>query len=118
MALRRAAYQALGEARAAAETVRAELPAQRVRITDWGPLVAAAERIVDAATACAVRMEHGAPRPSAREAAEVTGAITALADALDGRADGAPPELTTTPECETLADVVAELHRIREVTTR
>lgn len=118
MALRRAAYQALGEARAAAETVRAELPAQRVRITDWGPLVAAAERIVDAATACAVRMEHGAPRPSAREAAEVTAAITALADALDGRAEGAPPELTTTPECETLADVVAELHRIREVTMR
>jgi hypothetical protein len=48
----------------------------------------------------------------------VTAAITALADALDGRAEGAPPELTTTPECETLADVVAELHRIREVTMR
>ncbi|WP_405719610.1 FUSC family protein [Streptomyces sp. NBC_01537] len=116
MALRRAAYRALGEARAAAETVAAELPAQRARIADWAPLVSAAERIVDAATAGAVRMEHGAPRPSEREAREVTEAIAAIADALDGRATDPPPELTATPECETLADVVAELHRIRKVT--
>jgi uncharacterized membrane protein YccC len=118
MALRRAAYRALGEARAAAETVAAELPAQRARITDWGPVVAAAERIVDAVTACAVRMEHGASRPSDRETSEVIGSLAAVAEALDGRENGAAPELTTTPECETLADVVAELHRIRKVTLR
>jgi hypothetical protein len=118
MALRRAAYRGLGEARAAAETVAAELPAQRSRIADWGPVVAAAERIVDAVTACAVRMEHGAPRPSDRETAEVIRSLSAIADALDGREKSPPPELTTTPECETLADVVAELHRIRAVTMR
>lgn len=63
MALRRAAYQALAEARAAAGTAAAELPAQRRRIADWAPSSPPPERIVDAATACAVRMEHGAPRP-------------------------------------------------------
>jgi hypothetical protein len=46
----------------------------------------------------------------------VTEAIASVADALDGRRRDSPPELTATPECETLADVVAELHRIRKVT--
>ncbi|MFI9586767.1 FUSC family protein [Streptomyces sp. NPDC052236] len=118
MALRRAAYRALGEARTTADTVAAELPAQGARNTDWAPLVAAAERIVDAVTACAVRMEHGAVRPSQREAREVASAMAAIADALDGRGERPPPELTATVKCETLADVVAELHRIREVTSR
>jgi hypothetical protein len=109
MALRRAAYRALAEARATADTAAAEFG----RTADWVPVVASAERIVDAATACAVRMEHGAPRPTEREAREVTGALTALADAMDGAGALAVPELLTAPECATLADVVAELRRIR-----
>lgn len=112
--LRRAAYSALGEARVAAETVAAELPSRHGAHGDWFRVVAASERIVDATTACVVRMEQGAPRPSLREGAQVVAALTALADALDGRPPaGGPPELPVAPECETLADVVAELHFIR-----
>jgi hypothetical protein len=114
--LRRAAYSALGEARVAAETLAAELPSRRGGNGDWFRVVAASERIVDAATACVVRMEQGAPRPSAREGAHVVAALAAVADTLDGRAAVAgPPELPAAPECDTLADVVAELHFIRAI---
>jgi hypothetical protein len=114
--LRRAAYRALGEARAAAETAAAELPARRGPVADWVPVVAAAERIVDAATACAVRMEHGAVPPGEAETAQVTGALLAVAEAIEGRGGGPLPDLVTSSECATLTDVVAELHRIREAT--
>ncbi|WP_431961918.1 hypothetical protein [Actinacidiphila sp. bgisy160] len=113
--LRRAAYSALGEARAAAETFAAELPSRHGGNGDWFRVVAASERIVDAATACVVRMEQGAPRPSAREGAQVVAALTALADTLDGRAPAAAPGSPRGPECETLAGIVAELHFIRSI---
>ncbi|MFF7674176.1 FUSC family protein [Actinacidiphila glaucinigra] len=114
--LRRAAYSALGEARVAAETLAAELPSRHGGNGDWFRVVAASERIVDATTACVLRMEQGAPRPSAHEGAQVVAALTAVADTLDGRAavTGAP-ELPATPECDTVADVVAELHLVRDI---
>ncbi|MEU1622906.1 FUSC family protein [Streptomyces sp. NPDC005722] len=114
--LRRAAYSALGEARAAAETLAAELPSRHGGNGDWFRVVAASERIVDATTACVVRMEQGAPRPSPREGAQVVAALTAVADTLDGRGAFTDfPELPAAPECETVADVVAELHLIRRL---
>jgi uncharacterized membrane protein YccC len=114
MALRRDAYRALAEARAAADTAAAELGST----ADWVPVVTAGERIVDAATACAVRMEHGAPRPTEREAREVTGALTALAAAVEGTGAAAVPEPVTAPDCETLADVVSELRCIHGAVAR
>lgn len=114
--LRRAAYSALGEARGAAETLAAELPSRHGGNGDWSRVVAATERIVDATTACVVRMEQGHPRPSAREGAQVVAALTAVADTLDGRAPAAgPPKLPATPGCETIADIVSELHFIRGI---
>ncbi|MEU5211042.1 FUSC family protein [Streptomyces sp. NPDC020742] len=117
LALRRAAYRALGEARAAAETAAAELLAARDRNPDWLTVVTAAERIVDAATACAVRLDHGARRPSVAEAERLCRALAAMADALeDPRGGGTPvpaPELGPVPDCATLTDVAAELERIR-----
>ncbi|MFI0790740.1 FUSC family protein [Streptomyces lydicus] len=116
-ALRRAAYRALGEARAAAETAAAELLAARDRNPDWLTVVSAAERIVDAATACAVRLDHGAHRPTLDEAERLCRALAAMADALeDPRRRGTPvpdPDLRPVPDCATLTDVAAELERIR-----
>ncbi|MEW1911415.1 FUSC family protein [Kitasatospora sp. NPDC085895] len=116
--LRRAAYQALAEARTAAETAAAELHTGRG--PDWLGVTTGAERIVDAATACAVRLEHGAARPAAPAARRVTEALDAVADALDGRGDapGSRPALADLPpDCLTLNDIVTELRRIRTLTT-
>ncbi|MGW2409610.1 FUSC family protein [Streptomyces sp. NPDC001739] len=118
LALRRAAYRALGEARAAAETAAAELLAARDRNPDWPAVVTAAERIVDAATACAVRLDHGARRPGTEEAERLCRALLAMAGALEdpGRRPGTglpDVELRADPDCATLTDVAAELERIR-----
>ncbi|MFD3455274.1 FUSC family protein [Streptomyces sp. NPDC058691] len=117
MVLRRAAYSSLAEARSAAETIAAELPSGRGRHTDWFPVAAASERIVDAATACAIRIEQGAERPSREEGGDVVRALDVLADSLDGRTPATGwPELSGTPACASLADVVTELQRIRVIT--
>ncbi|WP_344624104.1 FUSC family protein, partial [Kitasatospora arboriphila] len=116
--LRRAAYQALAEARTAAETAAAELHTGRG--PDWLGVTTGAERIVDAAPACAVRLEHGAARPAAPAGRRVAEALDALADALDGRRDapGSGPALADLPpDCLTLNDIVTELRRIRTLTT-
>ncbi|MEV6207061.1 FUSC family protein [Kitasatospora sp. NPDC051914] len=116
--LRRAAYQALAEARTAAETAAVELHTGRTR--DWLRVTTGAERIVDAATAAAVRLEHGAARPDAPAARRVAEALDAVADALDGRGDppaGRPALEELPPDCLTLNDIVGELHRIRDLTT-
>ncbi|MFI0710074.1 FUSC family protein [Streptomyces inhibens] len=118
LALRRAAYRALGEARTAAETAAAELLAARDRNPDWLTVVTAAERIVDAATACAVRLDHGAHRPGVDEAERLCQALSAMADALEDPrrlpdTDISGPDLRPVPDCATLTDVAAELERIR-----
>ncbi|UQA91809.1 FUSC family protein [Streptomyces halobius] len=117
LALRRAAYRALGEARTAAETAAAELLTARDRDTDWLSVITASERIVDAATACAVRLDHGARHPSPDDARRLCQALSAMADALEDprrRATGTPaPELRPVPDCATLTDVAAELERLR-----
>ncbi|WP_431999930.1 FUSC family protein [Streptomyces sioyaensis] len=118
LALRRAAYRALGEARAAAETAAAELVAARDRNPDWLTVVTAAERIVDAATACAVRLDHGAHRPSTAEAERLCRALAAMAEALEDPGRGPDtavpdPDLLPVPDCATLTDVATELERIR-----
>ncbi|MFE1171026.1 FUSC family protein [Streptomyces sp. NPDC058773] len=118
LVLRRAAYRALGEARAAAETAAAELLAARDRGPDWLTVVTAAERIVDAATACAVRLDHGAHRPSTAEAEALCQALSAMADALEDprrlpERGLSGPGLPPVPDCATLTDVAVELERIR-----
>ncbi|MEU8919289.1 FUSC family protein [Streptomyces nigrescens] len=118
LALRRTAYRALGEARAAAETAAAELLAARDRNPDWLTVVTAAERIVDAATACAVRLDHGAHRPGRAEAEGLCQALSAMADALEDphrlpERGLSGPDLPPVPDCATLTDVAVELERIR-----
>lgn len=113
--LRRAAYRALAEARRAVEPAAAELPPVGAQAARWAPVVTAVERIVDATTACAVRLDHGALRPSQRTAAELTGALAVLAAAIATRRP--PDELAgaapAAPDgCATLADVALELREL------
>lgn len=81
--LRRAAYRALAEARTAAETAAAEFPAGRRRAGDLLPATALAERVVDAATACAVRLDHGAPHPVREDAARTAELLAVTAARLE-----------------------------------
>ena len=117
--LRHAAYRALAEARIAAETAAAELPRpQHGQGHDWLAVMARAERIADAATACAVRVERGVPRPSRAEARNVTTALAAMADSL---ADGRGCPVLTLPqaprECRSLREVMTQLRGIHDLTT-
>lgn len=71
---------------------------------------------MDAATACAVRLDHGARRPSVAEAERLCQALSAMADALEDprrRPAGGLPDLLPVPDCATLTDVAAEVERIR-----
>ncbi|WP_030620723.1 FUSC family protein [Streptomyces sclerotialus] len=118
LALRRAAYRALGEARTAAETAAAELLAHRSGAPDWPTVVKAAERIVDATTAAAVRLDQGAQRPSEEDAQRLCAVLTDMAAALDAPRRHrprplAPPTLDSAPDCATLSDVASELDRLR-----
>lgn len=118
LALRRAAYQALGEARTAAETAAAELLAHRRGDPDWPTVVKAAERIVDATTAAAVRLDQGAQRPSEEDARRLCAVLTDMAAALNAPRRHRPrplppPALESAPDCATLSDVAAELERMR-----
>ncbi|WP_329540054.1 FUSC family protein [Streptomyces sp. NBC_01358] len=119
LALRGAAYRALAEARAAAETVAAELPGPfGGRRHDWSAVTVAAELVVDAATACALRVENGVPRPSSGEAEHVTTALSLLADALeDGHRTARPAPGPGPRDCRSLRDVMTQLHGIHRLTT-
>ncbi|WP_406091270.1 FUSC family protein [Streptomyces sp. NBC_01013] len=118
LALRGAAYRALAEARAAAETVAAELPGPfGGRRHDWSAVTVAAELVVDAATACALRVENGVPRPSSGEVERVTTALSVLADALeDGHRTVRPAPGPGPRDCRSLRDVMTQLHGIHRLT--
>ncbi|MFI6648880.1 FUSC family protein [Streptomyces sp. NPDC050529] len=119
LALRGAAYRALAEARAAAETVAAELPGPfGGRRHDWSAVTVAAELVVDAATACALRVENGVPRPSSGDVERVTTALSVLADALeDGHRTARPAPGPGPRDCRSLRDVMTQLHGIHRLTT-
>ncbi|MFD7863708.1 FUSC family protein [Streptomyces sp. NPDC059783] len=118
LALRAAAYRALAEARAAAETAAAELPGPfGGRRQDWSAVTVAAERAVDAATACALRVGNGVPRPAPAEAARVTSALSVLADALeDGHRTARPAPGPGPRDCRSLRDVMTQAHGIHRLT--
>ncbi|MFI5527355.1 FUSC family protein [Kitasatospora sp. NPDC051853] len=111
-ALRRTAYRALAEARAAAETAAAELRADR----DWLPVGAGAERIVDATTACAVRLDHGRPYPPEPAARRITEELAGLARELDAGEVAVRSSAAAPADCRTLAEIHGELRRIRALT--
>ncbi|MFD8692207.1 FUSC family protein [Streptomyces sp. NPDC059651] len=119
LALRGAVYRALAEARAAAETVAVELPGPfGGRRHDWSAVAVAAELVVDAATACALRVENGVPRPPAGEVERVTTALSVLADALeDGHRTVRPAPGPGPRDCRSLRDVMTQLHGIHRLTT-
>ncbi|MGW5016740.1 FUSC family protein [Streptomyces cacaoi] len=82
-ALRRAAYRALGEARVLADTAAAEFPSLRGRANELLPALAAAESVVDSATACSVRIANGAAPPAPEQAARLAAELADVAHRLE-----------------------------------
>jgi hypothetical protein len=88
-------------------------------------VLAASERIVDATTACAVRMVHGAETLDAQDVRSVTTLILSVVDGIERPhhgpsrlrpRNGQRPEEEGALGCVPLRDVVAELQRIRKAT--
>ncbi|MFD8283845.1 FUSC family protein [Streptomyces solisilvae] len=116
--LRREAYRALADARRAVEVASAEHPPFGRDLAAWAPVVFALEEIVDAATACGVRLDQGAPQPEPTLAARLRAALSDLADAVAARrppTDLVLPAGAAVGDCATLADVTAGLHRVRDL---
>ncbi|MFG2578990.1 FUSC family protein [Streptomyces malaysiensis] len=116
--LRREAYRALADARRAVEVASAEHPPFGRDLAAWAPVVFALEEIVDAATACGVRLDQGAPQPEPVLAARLRAALSDLADAVAARrppTDLVLPAGAAVGDCATLADVTAGLHRVRDL---
>lgn len=82
-------------------------------------MTVAAELVVDAATACALRVGNGVPRPSSGEVERVTTALSVLADALeDGHRTARPAPGPGPRDCRSLRDVMTQLHGIHRLTTQ
>ncbi|WP_269857425.1 FUSC family protein [Streptomyces sp. RPT161] len=117
--LRRAAYRALAEARRTVVQAAAELPPAGVASAQWAPALAAVERLVDATTACAVRLEHGRRPLPADDTRRLADALARLAADASARRPTRRVALPTAAElgtrCASLADVAEQLHVLRNV---
>ncbi|MGW3029942.1 FUSC family protein [Streptomyces sp. NPDC001178] len=80
--MRRRLYRDLSLIRTEFQRALTEPPPTGRRAAAWWPLVVAVERIVDATTAAAVRVRHGAATPSAAEVRQVTMQLAELAEGL------------------------------------
>ncbi|MCD9876865.1 FUSC family protein [Streptomyces guryensis] len=80
--MRRRLYRDLSVIRTEFQRALTEPPPTGRRAAAWWPLVVAVERIVDATTAAAVRVRHGAATPSAAEVRQVAMQLGELAQGL------------------------------------
>ncbi|WP_030058062.1 MULTISPECIES: FUSC family protein [Streptomyces] len=112
---RRRLYRDLSAVRSEFQRALTEPPPVGARAAAWWPVVIAVERIVDATTATRVRVEHGAPVPTAAEVGIVTRELADLAEALrTGRPLSPTDPEALAPECS-LARLHHEVHAARSV---
>jgi uncharacterized membrane protein YccC len=81
--LRRRTYRALSDLRTEFQRTMSEPSAVRRRATAWWPAVVALESVVDAVTATAVAVDHGAPAPSAEGVRQLCAALGSVADSME-----------------------------------
>jgi len=99
--LRHGAYRSLSNLRTEFQRSMSEPTAVSRRAAAWWPATVALEEVMDVVTSTAVAIGQGAPVPSAASVHALTGALRAVADAIETRT---PPRLTgplpTDPELE------------------
>ena len=92
--LRRQARRGLSDLRAEFERTMSEPRAISRQATAWWPALVGLDEVMDAVTATAVAIEHGAPAPSPAAAAQLAGALDSVATAVQaGVPPSSPPEL-------------------------
>jgi uncharacterized membrane protein YccC len=105
--LRRGAYRSLSNLRTEFQRSMSEPPSVSRRAVAWWPAVVSLQEVMDVVTSTAVAIGRGAPVPSAVSVHALTGALRAVADAIETHT---PPRLTgplpTDPELDAVTSSV------------
>jgi uncharacterized membrane protein YccC len=105
--LRRYAYRSLSNLRAEFQRTLSEPRAVSRRVTAWWPAVVALDEVMDVVTATVVAIGQGASVPAASSVHALTGALRAVADAIE---TSTPPRVTgplpTDPQLEVVTAAV------------
>jgi uncharacterized membrane protein YccC len=109
-ALRRQARRALSDLRNEFERTMSEPQAISRRATAWWPAVVGLDEVMDAVTATAVAISHGAPAPSPDAAARLAAALDSVAAAVE--AGVAPSDLPELPSDEPLQPVTEAVRAV------
>jgi hypothetical protein len=112
--LRRQARRALSDLRGEFERTMSEPSAISRQATAWWPAVVGLDEVMDAVTATAVAIEHGAPAPSARAVAQLAAALNRLAAAVEAGVSPTglpelPPDEPVQPVTEAVRAVLGVL---------
>ncbi len=119
--LRRQTYRELSDLRAEFQRSMSQPRALARQATAWWPAVAGLEQVMDAVTAAAVAVDHGAPAPPAGDVRRVTSTLDQVAGAV--RAGTRLPAVTDRPDGthraagETLAPVTDAVRSVQAVLT-
>lgn len=110
--LRRAAYRSLSDLRTVFQQALAEPPIVSGRASAWWPGIVALERLADAITQAAIRIDHGADPPPVDGVNALADGISDLALAV---AERRPPHPLTTHRDPMLQDIDTELRTARKI---
>lgn len=110
--LRRAAYRSLSDLRTVFQQALAEPPMVSRPASAWWPSIVALERLADAITQAAIRLDHGTDAPPATE---VTALVDGISDLAIAVAERRPPRPLPTPDDPMLRDIDAELRTARKI---
>jgi uncharacterized membrane protein YccC len=113
--LRRQARRSLSDLRAEFERTMAEPRAISRRAAAWWPALVGLDRVVDAVTATAVAISHGAPAPAPGAVYQLTAALDKIADAV--QAGVTPPDTIDLPSDEALQPVTDAVRAVLGVMT-
>jgi uncharacterized membrane protein YccC len=107
IALRRQARRAISDLRAEFERTMSEPQAISRRATAWWPAVVGLDEVMDAVTATAVAIDHGAPAPSPDATARLAAALDSVATAVEaGVAPSGLPELPSDKPLQPVTEAV------------
>jgi uncharacterized membrane protein YccC len=110
--LRRRAYRALSDLRTEFERTMSEPAAISRRAAGWYPALVGLEDLVDAVTATAVAISHGAPAPPPASVIQVTTALEAVAGAVQRGQAPPPAELPSDEALHPVTDAVRTVLRV------